>query len=263
MTRFTDLRFDDFTVGELATVPQRIDAQMVSRWSALLGYGSDRPPSSLALTWLLQALGAALGGIPAGGVLLRHELSLGEPPEPGAAVDTTVRVEELTIRRQRQVVVFVLDSRAGHRLVVCDRMHLIWPSGNGTGPRPHADPPMATTPLPEPMLSATVTQADIDAYADISGDYNPLHVDPEAGLRSPFGSTIAHGPLPLAYVQRAIEDQQQTQWPSGLRVDARFRGPTRPGDRISVYRLPERQYVLAEQRGRLLIDVRASQPEVG
>lgn len=38
-----------------------------------------------------------------------------------------------------------------------------------------------------------VDQTTIDAFSDISGDRNPLHLDPEVGARSPFGSTIAHG----------------------------------------------------------------------
>jgi acyl dehydratase len=38
-----------------------------------------------------------------------------------------------------------------------------------------------------------VTQAEIDAFADATGDHQWIHVDPERAAQSPFGSTIAHG----------------------------------------------------------------------
>jgi acyl dehydratase len=38
-----------------------------------------------------------------------------------------------------------------------------------------------------------VTQPEIDAFADATGDHQWIHVDPERAAQSPFGSTIAHG----------------------------------------------------------------------
>jgi 3-hydroxybutyryl-CoA dehydratase len=37
------------------------------------------------------------------------------------------------------------------------------------------------------------TQQDVDDYARISGDTNPLHIDPQAGKESMFGRNIIHG----------------------------------------------------------------------
>jgi acyl dehydratase len=45
----------------------------------------------------------------------------------------------------------------------------------------------------------TVTEADVVAFAGVSGDYNPLHMDHEASARGPFGKPVAHGLLGLAY----------------------------------------------------------------
>lgn len=44
----------------------------------------------------------------------------------------------------------------------------------------------------------TITQADVCAFAGISGDFNPIHVDHEFAQRTPFGKPIAHGLLGLA-----------------------------------------------------------------
>ena len=47
----------------------------------------------------------------------------------------------------------------------------------------------------------TVSQADIDAFAELSGDDQWIHVDVErAKAESPFGTTIAHGNLTLSLV---------------------------------------------------------------
>jgi len=44
----------------------------------------------------------------------------------------------------------------------------------------------------------TVTEADVVAFAGLSGDYNPLHTDEEFANAGPFGKRIAHGVLTLA-----------------------------------------------------------------
>jgi acyl dehydratase len=43
-----------------------------------------------------------------------------------------------------------------------------------------------------------VTQAEVDAFADTTGDHQWIHVDPERAAATPFGGTIAHGYLTLS-----------------------------------------------------------------
>jgi acyl dehydratase len=44
----------------------------------------------------------------------------------------------------------------------------------------------------------TITEADVVAFAGLSGDFNPLHTDAEAAKNSPYGERIAHGMLTVA-----------------------------------------------------------------
>jgi acyl dehydratase len=44
----------------------------------------------------------------------------------------------------------------------------------------------------------TVTEADVVAFAGLSGDFNPLHTDAEFAKATPFGERIAHGMLIVA-----------------------------------------------------------------
>ena len=49
-----------------------------------------------------------------------------------------------------------------------------------------------------------VTQADVDAFADLTGDQQWIHVDPERARGTPFGGTIAHGYYTLALGPRFL-----------------------------------------------------------
>jgi acyl dehydratase len=52
-----------------------------------------------------------------------------------------------------------------------------------------------------PTTWRTVSQEDVDAFAQITGDHQWIHVDVERAQReSPFGTTIAHGNLTLSLI---------------------------------------------------------------
>ena len=46
----------------------------------------------------------------------------------------------------------------------------------------------------------TVTQEQVDRFADATGDHQWIHVDPQRAAAGPFGTTIAHGYLTLSLV---------------------------------------------------------------
>ena len=79
-----------------------------------------------------------------------------------------------------------------------------------------------------------VTQEGIDAYAELSGDFNPLHVDPEVAAASEFGGIIAHGPIALhAFFRSATRWLGVEALPPGSQVSVTYRAPTRPGDEVT------------------------------
>jgi acyl dehydratase len=53
-----------------------------------------------------------------------------------------------------------------------------------------------------------MTQAEVDRFADLTGDHNFIHVDPERAAQTPFGGTIAHGFFGLSLI--AVAAQQIT-----------------------------------------------------
>jgi len=86
----------------------------------------------------------------------------------------------------------------------------------------------------------TIDQARVDAFAEIAGDRQWIHVDPERAASGPFGSTVAHGYLTLALVihfvnsLRRLENLQMSvnyglnkvRFPAPLLVGARIRART-------------------------------------
>jgi acyl dehydratase len=50
----------------------------------------------------------------------------------------------------------------------------------------------------------TVTEADVVAFASLSGDWNPMHTDAEFASRHPFGQRVAHGLLGLSIASGLI-----------------------------------------------------------
>jgi acyl dehydratase len=53
-------------------------------------------------------------------------------------------------------------------------------------------------------VARSFTQADFDRFAALSGDDNPIHVDPEFAARTRFGRTVAHGMLLYGVVAAAL-----------------------------------------------------------
>ncbi|MDQ1204702.1 MaoC family dehydratase [Microbacterium sp. SORGH_AS_0862] len=81
-----------------------------------------------------------------------------------------------------------------------------------------------------------ITQDDIDVYADLTGDDNPLHVDEAAAAASPFGGRIAHGMLTLSMVVLPLREIYRVSGASAGIVYGfdriRFPAPTPSGGRI-------------------------------
>jgi 3-hydroxybutyryl-CoA dehydratase len=76
----------------------------------------------------------------------------------------------------------------------------------------------------------TVSRESILAYASISNDFNPIHVDPAFAAKSPMGGIIAHGTLSLNLIWQAIELTFGPNLPGCHILDIRFKAPVREND---------------------------------
>ncbi len=85
-----------------------------------------------------------------------------------------------------------------------------------------------------PRLTKPVSQENINRYAEVSRDFNPIHIDAEYAGKTPLGGTIAHGMLVLAYVSQMMTDAFGRHWVTGGELTVRFKAPARPGDTLTV-----------------------------
>jgi acyl dehydratase len=84
-----------------------------------------------------------------------------------------------------------------------------------------------------PTMERTLHQGDLIRYAGASGDFNPLHWDPDfASQVSPTGGIIAHGMLNMGFVSACV-----TRWAGGpekvLSLAASFRAPCPVGASVT------------------------------
>lgn len=82
--------------------------------------------------------------------------------------------------------------------------------------------------------SRTVTDEDIRAFAEVSGDHNPLHLDDDYAARSAFGGRVAHGVLGLAIASGLVNESGLTRGTlvALAGIEWRFTRPLRPGDLV-------------------------------
>jgi len=85
----------------------------------------------------------------------------------------------------------------------------------------------------EATLTKTVTLADIETFARISGDTNPLHLDDDYARSTRFGGRIAHGMLVAGLISAVLGTQLPGPGAVYLGQELRFTAPVRPGDTLT------------------------------
>jgi acyl dehydratase len=74
---------------------------------------------------------------------------------------------------------------------------------------------------------------DVELYAKLTGDYNPLHFDEEFAKHTIFGKPIIHGPLVLTFVTTLFATDLPGPGTVYLAHDVKFLKPVYVGDEIT------------------------------
>ena len=80
----------------------------------------------------------------------------------------------------------------------------------------------------------TITEKDIDLFAEVSGDRNPLHMDEEFAKQTQFGQRIAHGALTASYISGILGNDLPGPGSIFVGLNMRFRRPVYIGSEVIV-----------------------------
>jgi 3-hydroxybutyryl-CoA dehydratase len=82
------------------------------------------------------------------------------------------------------------------------------------------------------MRRNVVTREHIVAYAELSGDQNPVHLDDAFAATTQFKGVIAHGMLSAGFVSAVLGNDLPGAGAVYMGQTLSFRGPVRPGDEV-------------------------------
>lgn len=79
----------------------------------------------------------------------------------------------------------------------------------------------------------TISSEDVRAFAALSGDTNPVHLDEAYAASTPFGKPIAHGMLSVSIISAILGNDLPGQGTIYLGQDVKFRAPVYVGDTVT------------------------------
>lgn len=108
-------------------------------------------------------------------------------------------------------------------------------------------------------MKKKVTQEDVLKFAELSGDFNPIHIDEEYAKNSIFGQRIAHGMLGAAYVSTVIGTKFPGEGTIYMGQNLKFVLPVYPGDELTIR--VEIEQLFEKNRARLITTVHNGKKE--
>ena len=85
----------------------------------------------------------------------------------------------------------------------------------------------------EEKISRVFTEKDVKIFADISGDQNPIHVDPVYAESTYFGCRIVHGMLVASLISSVLGNKLPGPGSIYIHQDISFKAPVYIGDQIT------------------------------
>jgi 3-hydroxybutyryl-CoA dehydratase len=85
-------------------------------------------------------------------------------------------------------------------------------------------------------MSKTISEADVYAFAGITGDFYGVHVDEEFAKKTRYGTRIAHGALLVGFISTVMGKIAAKIPPPGgvsYRYDIKFVAPVKFGDTVT------------------------------
>ena len=94
-------------------------------------------------------------------------------------------------------------------------------------------------------IENTVSEQDVQDFARVSGDYNPLHMDEEYAKTTQFKTRIAHGALTASYISAVLGNDLPGPGSVFMELNLKFVRPVKIGDTV----VSTAEVIAMEERG--------------
>ena len=193
-----------------------------------------------------------------------QELVVSRPIPVEGSVSTELRIDAIWDKGTDKGAVMessrILRDESGAELATIRQTHFLRGNGGfGGAPQPKESERFnPASRAPDNVIDLPMRQEQALIYR-LSGDYNPLHIDPQIGRAAGFEKPILHGSCTFGIVARAVLRATLGNDPARLRrFGARFSRPVYPGDtiRTEIWRDGDGIYfrALAKERGIVVLD---------
>jgi acyl dehydratase len=223
--------------AELAYVSER-SLKVLPTFSVIPGFEAVRP--ALQGPGLDYHLSRMLHG--------EQDLVVHTPLSAAAEIVTSACVEAVYDKGKAAVAVLRAETRAIDGTPLCTNRFTLFIRGEGGFGGPPSPPAEPWAPEGEPDYVVTLpTLPQQAAIYRLSGDRNPLHLDPKFAQRAGFERPILHGLCAYGMVCKAVVDTALDGDPSGvMKWSARFAGSVYPGETLSVRMWRRERQVLVD-----------------
>jgi 3-hydroxybutyryl-CoA dehydratase len=82
-------------------------------------------------------------------------------------------------------------------------------------------------------ITKTIEETDIQAFAEVTGDHNPIHLDEAFAKTTRFGRRIAHGMLSASLISAVLANKLPGEGSIYLGQTLQFVAPVFPGDEVT------------------------------
>ena len=202
------------------------------------------PPVALS-AWTLGSMLNSLS-LPAGTIHSRQELQTHRPARLGETLRVAAHMGKPVQRAGLTMLAVAYTLEAGDGAAVqSGRSTVLTGTDSDTTSQAHdaTDRPERNRRTPDngnggddpdslPAATMTITQPQLNAYSEVSGDSNPLHLDAEFASTTQFHGIIAHGMLTLAAIGEMMEARFGRAWLESGSLNVRFKGAAYVGDSL-------------------------------
>lgn len=162
-----------------------------------------------------------------------HFMSFHDPLRDGDALAVSGILRDVSEKRTGTVFTFALQGHVAGTLVL-DGMTSYFVRADAPPADAGPKAPRAAPPEPPPAswsITQPVSVDQADRYAPASGDFNPIHLDPQVARGAGLPGVILHGLCSLAFAQRDLIARACAGDPSRLQsLRVRFAAPVFPGE---------------------------------